>query len=137
MLIAPSVDYGLKQWIEAGLPKNKAVLGFPYVGWAWTLQDVNDNGYDAATTGAAISQDGSINYSDIRSYIVDNGAAVEHNPMVTGDYCYAGATWIGYDDNQSIVHKVKYAKQIGLRGYFSWHVGADYVCGLSRAGLSF
>uniref|UniRef100_A0A1J3IRJ9 Chitotriosidase-1 n=1 Tax=Noccaea caerulescens TaxID=107243 RepID=A0A1J3IRJ9_NOCCA len=129
----PSADGGLKKWIEAGLPGKKAVLGFPYVGWAWSLQDVDENGYDAPTTGAALSSDGSINYSQVRNYIVDNGAAVTHNQMVTGDYCYAGPIWIGYDDNQTVVHKVKYAKHKGLLGYYSWHVGADYNCGLSRA----
>jgi chitinase len=129
----PSADAGVKEWLKAGLPEKKAVLGFPYVGWAWSLQDVNDNGYDAPTTGAALSSDGSINYAQVRNYIVEHGAAVTHNPMVTGDYCHAGSVWIGYNDNQTVVNKVKYAKLRGLLGYYSWHVGADYKCGLSRA----
>ncbi|CAH2078501.1 unnamed protein product [Thlaspi arvense] len=92
--------------------------------------------YYAATTGAAISPDGSIGYGQIRKFIVDNGATTVYNSTVVGDYCYAGTTWIGYDDNQSIVTKVRYAKQRGLLGYFSWHVGADDNSGLSRAGSS-
>ncbi|CAB78978.1 chitinase-like protein [Arabidopsis thaliana] len=130
-----SGNSGLRKWLdEAKLPPKKAVLGFPYCGWAWTLEDAENNGYDAATDGAAISPDGSITYAKIRNYIVDNGAATFHDPAVIGFYCYVGNTWIGYDDNQSIVYKVKYAKFTGLLGYFSWHVGADYNCGLSRAG---
>ncbi|CAE6187065.1 unnamed protein product [Arabidopsis arenosa] len=128
-----SGDSGLSQWLEAKLPAKKAVLGFSYSGWAWTLEDAENNGYDAATDGAAISPDGSITYEKIRNYIVDNGAATFHDPAVVGFYCYFGTTWIGYDDNQSIVSKVRYAKLKGLLGYFSWHVGADYNCGLSRA----
>ncbi|KAG7616635.1 Chitinase insertion domain superfamily [Arabidopsis thaliana x Arabidopsis arenosa] len=128
-----SGDSGLSKWLEAKLPAKKAVLGFSYCGWAWTLEDAENNGYDAATDGAAISPDGSITYAKIRNYIIDNGAATFHDPAVIGFYCYVGTTWIGYDDNQSIVSKVRYAKLKGLLGYFSWHVGADYNCGLSRA----
>ncbi|VVB12372.1 unnamed protein product [Arabis nemorensis] len=50
-----SGDSGVKEWIEAGLPANKTVLGFPYYGWAWILANPNSNGYDAPTTGPAIS----------------------------------------------------------------------------------
>ncbi|VVB12373.1 unnamed protein product [Arabis nemorensis] len=53
--------------------------------------------------------------------------------MVVGDYCFAGTTWIGYDSEQSIKTKAKYAKQKGLLGYFSWHVGGDDNSELSRA----
>ncbi|KAF8099419.1 hypothetical protein N665_0244s0018 [Sinapis alba] len=130
---APSGSSGLNEWIRSGLPPNKAVFGFSYAGWAWTLEDVNNHGYGAPTKGPAISSNGFITYTDIKKYIEDNGAATFHDIEVVGDYCYAGTTWIGYDDNQSIVEKVTYANRNGLRGYFGWHVGADHNCGLSRA----
>lgn len=129
----PRGDAGVRSWTQAGLPAKKAVLGFPYYGYAWTLSNANSHSYYAPTTGAAISPDGSIGYGQIRKFIVDNRATTVYNASVVGDYCYAGTTWIGYDDNQSIVTKVRYAKQKGLLGYFSWHVGADDNSGLSRA----
>lgn len=134
MSISQSGDSGLSKWIEAKLPAKKAMLGFPYCGWAWKLEDAKINGYDAATDRAAtaISPAGSITYDKIRNYIVNNGVATFHDPAVIGYYCYFGTTWIGYDYNQSIVSKVRYAKQKDLLGYFSWHVGADY----NRAGSS-
>lgn len=52
---------------------------------------------------------------------------------MVGDYCYKGTAWIGYDDSQSIVTKVRYVKAKGLRGYFAWHVGADDNMALARA----
>ncbi|KAH0915093.1 hypothetical protein HID58_029539 [Brassica napus] len=129
----PSGDAGVRAWIQAGLQATQLVLGFPYYGYAWRLSNANSPSYYAATTGSAISPDGSIGYGQIRKFIVDNGATTVYNSTVVGDYCYAGTTWIGYDDNQSIVTKVRYAKQKGLRGYFSWHVGADDNSGLSRS----
>ncbi|CAH8385274.1 unnamed protein product, partial [Eruca vesicaria subsp. sativa] len=120
-------------WLDANLKPDQAVLGFSYCGWAWKLKDPKDNGYDAPTDGAAITPDGSVTYDEINKYIVDSGAATYHDPAVVGFYCHDRTTWIGYDDNQSIVSKVKYAKQNGLLGYFSWHLGADKDGGLSRA----
>jgi len=124
----------VRDWTEAGLPAKKAVLGFPYYGWAWTLADPDVNGYDANTTGPAISDDGEISYRQLQTWIVDNGATKVHDDMMVGDYCYAGTTWIGYDSEKSIVTKVIYAKQKGLLGYFSWHVGGDDNSELSSAG---
>ncbi|CAA7054831.1 unnamed protein product [Microthlaspi erraticum] len=129
----PSGDAGVRAWIQGGLPASQLVLGFPLYGYAWRLANSNINSYSAATTGPAISPDGSIGYGQIKKFIVDNGARMVYNSTVVGDYSYAGTTWIGYDDNQSIVTKVRYAKQRGLRGYFSWHVGADDNSTLSRA----
>ncbi|KAL0801514.1 hypothetical protein Bca101_056690 [Brassica carinata] len=128
-----SGDSGLRKWLDANLPAKKAVLGFSYCGWAWKLEDPKADGYDAATDGAAITPDGSVTYDEIKDYIVSSGAATYHDPAVVGFYCHAGTTWIGYDDNQSIVTKVKYAKLNGLYGYFSWHLAADSDGGLSRA----
>lgn len=136
-LVGPCGDSGLKLWLEAGLPQKKAVFGFSYVGWAWALQDARDHGYGAPTTGVApISADGSIDYIEIKKFIKDDEATEVHDSRVVGDYCYAGTIWIGYDDTQSIVTKVQYAKHKGLLGYFSWNVGADENSVLSHAGSS-
>ncbi|CAL9226113.1 unnamed protein product [Arabidopsis halleri] len=131
-----SGDSGVREWTEAGLAAKKAVLGFPYYGWAWTLADPNVNGYDADSTGPAISPDGEISYHQLKTWIVENGATTVYDEMMVGDYCYAGTTWIGYDSEKSILTKVSYAKQKGLLGYFSWHVGGDDNSELSRAGSS-
>ena len=75
-------------------------------------------------------------YTKIKKFIADNqnvGKTVFNGTVVT-DYCYAGTTWIGYDDEQSISRKVSYAKNRGLLGYFGWHAGADSDMILSGQG---
>ncbi|KAG7616633.1 Chitinase II [Arabidopsis thaliana x Arabidopsis arenosa] len=134
----PSGVSGLKQWIKDGLPEKKAVLGFSYVGWAWTLQNDKDTGYNAAAAGVAkseddVSEDGSINYAQINKFIRDEEAAKVYDPKVVGHYCFAKKIWIGYEDTQSVEAKVRYAKQNGLLGYFAWNVGADDNTVLSNA----
>ncbi|CBI35716.3 unnamed protein product, partial [Vitis vinifera] len=70
----------------------------------------------------------------IKQFMAQNGAATVFNASIVGDYCYAGTTWIGYDDTQSISTKVSYAKGKGLLGYFAWHVAADDNWVLSQLG---
>lgn len=139
-LTGRSGDSGLKQWIKDGLPEKKAVLGFTYVGWAWTLQNDKDTGYNAAAAGVAksedVSDDGSINYELIKKFIADEKPATVYDSNVVGHYCFVNKTWIGYEDTQSVETKVKYAKQSGLLGYFAWNVGADDNTVLSLAGSS-
>ncbi|GAB4832723.1 hypothetical protein Ancab_006741 [Ancistrocladus abbreviatus] len=120
-----SGSIGVAGWINAGLSAKNIALGMPFYGYAWKLKDPDNHGYFAPTTGAAVTQDGSMSYNQIISFISQNGATKVYNSTTVEDYCYSGTTWITYDDTQSISTKVSYAKQKGLLGYFAWHVGAD------------
>ncbi|XP_010538624.1 PREDICTED: chitotriosidase-1-like [Tarenaya hassleriana] len=128
----PSGDTGVKAWIQGGVPAKKLVLGFPYYGWAWQLENAQNHGYFAPTTGRAVTPDGAMVYGQVRRFIADNGVVPVHDPAVVGDYVYVGTTWIGYDEISTIATKVRYAKQKGLLGYMSWHVGGDDNFALSR-----
>ncbi|XP_047962685.1 class V chitinase-like [Salvia hispanica] len=121
---------GIAAWIQAGVRAQKLVLGVPFYGHAWRLANANNHGVLAPANGAA-AEDGS-KYSQIRSFIQRNNAAVVYNSTIVSNYCYSGTTWISYDDIESIAAKVSYAKQRGLLGYFAWHVGADSDWALSR-----
>ncbi|KAK5817409.1 hypothetical protein PVK06_022333 [Gossypium arboreum] len=128
-----SGDYGITSWIESGIPSNKLVLGFPFYGYAWQLVDANNHGFFAPTSGPAITPNGDLGYGQIKDFISANSATEVYNATVVSNYCYAGTTWIGFDDTESITAKVSYCKQKGLLGYFAWHVGADDGWTLSRA----
>ncbi|KAF2310468.1 hypothetical protein GH714_011884 [Hevea brasiliensis] len=62
-----SGDYGVTSWIQAGLEASKIVLGFPFYGRAWQLANANENGFFAATVGAALSD--AVDYSQIKDFI--------------------------------------------------------------------
>ncbi|XP_010439657.1 PREDICTED: chitinase-3-like protein 2 [Camelina sativa] len=132
----PCGDSGLKQWTtKAGLLQNKVVFGFPYVGWTWTLKDDKHQGDDIATTTLdAVSADGSINYNQISNFIKHKGEQTKmfYDSEVVSDNCISRTAFIGFDDIQSIVTKVRYTKTNGLLGYFAWNVGADDDSYLSR-----
>jgi chitinase len=131
-----SGDTGVKNWIQAGVAAQKLVLGIPFYGYGWLLANATNHEIFSSANGVAtfISPNGSITYSGIQDFISNNNATAVYNSTIVTDYCYAGTTWIGYDDMQSIYTKVTYAKGNGLLGYFAWHVGADKNFTLSRNG---
>ncbi|KAM6553152.1 hypothetical protein CsatB_013914 [Cannabis sativa] len=133
-----SADSGVQAWIQANFPANKIVLGFPFIGYAWTLSNPGNNGYFSPTTGAAFPENGALTYKRIKELMVDNKSSLTavFNSSVVNDYCYFGSTWIGFDDTQSIETKVRYIKEkMGLRGYFAWHIGGDDNMLLSQTGI--
>ncbi|KAK8343692.1 hypothetical protein V6Z12_A07G030800 [Gossypium hirsutum] len=122
-----SGDYGIRSWTQSGsgIPSNKLVLGLPFYGYAWRLVAANNHGFSAPASGPAVSPKGELGYGQIKNFISANRATKVYDAAVGSNYCYAGTTWIGYDDTESIRAKVSYVKQNGLLGYFAWHVGAD------------
>ncbi|CAN1173509.1 Class V chitinase, partial [Linum perenne] len=120
-----SGDNAINLWIQAGLGAKKIVLGMPFYGWSWQLNDAGNHGLYSPANGKALQGEGSATYSQINAFIRQNRATKVYNSTVVSDYCYSGRTWIGYDDVQSVSTKVAYAKRRGLLGYFAWHVGAD------------
>ncbi|XP_012440881.1 class V chitinase isoform X2 [Gossypium raimondii] len=122
-----SGDYGIRSWTQSGsgIPPNKLVLGLPFYGYAWRLVDANNHGFSAPASGPAVSPKGELGYGQIKNFFSANRGTKVYDAAVGSNYCYAGTTWIGYDDTESIRAKVSYVKQNGLLGYFAWHVGAD------------
>jgi chitinase len=119
-----SVEAVVNHWITAEVPANKLVLGLPFHGRSWVLQDAEEHEILAAANGASL--DDPILYRQIQDFIKgsEGGQEVIDHSFVT-QYGYAGTTWIGYDGKDIIFDKVIYAKQNALLGYFAWHVDGD------------
>lgn len=132
-----STSFGLGSWIESGVPPEKIVMGLPLYGRTWTLRDPNVNGIGAPALGVGPG-DGILSYNQIVEFKKDNpGAVVVFDGQTVSFYSLAGGTWIGYDDVASIRSKVRYARSLGLRGYFFWALGQDSDWALSTQGQHF
>ncbi|XP_059635877.1 class V chitinase-like [Cornus florida] len=110
-------DCGINVWINDGLAANETILGLPFYGYAWTLVNPNDSAIGAPEKGPAITEDGSMKYKDINSYIQRNGAVSMYNATYMVNYCTIGSTWIGFDDVEAVKIKVAYAEEENLLGY--------------------
>lgn len=128
-----STDFGIGEWVRKGLPANKMVLGLAFHGYAWTMLN-NQDQIGAPAAGRALTEDGSVSYRYIKSYIRSYGAGTVHNATYVISYCTIKSSWIGFDDVEDIKAKVSYAKEKGLLGYFVWQVPNDDNWVLSEAG---
>jgi chitinase len=151
-----SGDSGVTAWIvDAHVPAKKILLGLPFYGYAWRLEDGNHNQLlfpladgpadgptpdGPAPDGAYVAADGAIFYNQIEVFreTHPNGKGAYLDKYVI-HYFWDGNTWIAYNGKKSITAKVQYARgddQQNLLGYFAWHLGADDVTDwtLSEAG---
>jgi len=111
-----SVDSGILDWIDAGVSANKLVLGLPFYGRSWLI----DNG---TANGTAPGFD-PIAYRIIET-LPSPPWVKEADISAISQSSENGTTWIGYDGTYSIPIKVYYAYNKGLLGYFVWHVADD------------
>jgi GH18 family chitinase len=110
------------------------VLGLPFYGRSWILVNENNCEILSPARGPVPGLD-PIPYSKIVN-ITRPPAVEKYDPTYVTNYLCNGTTWIGYDNPHSIDTKLRlYAKPMGLRGYFAWHVGDDTAdWALSKAG---
>lgn len=130
-----STSYGIRSWIQAGVPPNKLVMGLPLYGRTWTLQNpiVNWVGVPALGVGPG---DGVLVFHQIVNFNKRTNATVVFDSKAVAYYSYSGSSWIGYDDVRSVNLKVRFAKSLGLGGYFFWALGQDKDWIISSQGKS-
>ncbi|KAJ7966243.1 chitinase-3-like protein 1 [Quillaja saponaria] len=122
-----STNYGIRSWIQAGVPPEKLVMGLPLYGRTWKLKDPNVNGIGAPAVGVGPGDgsSGTMDYYQILDFNNGTRATVVFDRLSVSYYSYVGDSWIGYDDVRSIQKKIRFARTWGLRGYFFWALGKD------------
>ncbi|KAJ0031800.1 hypothetical protein Pint_14748 [Pistacia integerrima] len=134
-----NTNYGIREWINAGLSANKLVLLLPFYGYEWTLVNSKDNSIGAPAAGPANkTTNGHLTYKMIKDEIERHGPNVQviYNETYVVNYFTIGTSWINFDDVEAIRAKVSYAKEKGLLGYVAWQVSYDDNCVLSEAAAS-
>ncbi|PON37201.1 1,4-alpha-glucan-branching enzyme [Trema orientale] len=115
--------YGLKSWIQAGMPTDKIVMGLPLYGRTWQLEDPNMNGVGAKAVGPGPGN-GSLNYNVV-DRLLKNGSTVVYDAATVSVYSVVGSSWIAFDNALTITTKIGFAQALGLRGYFFWALSFD------------
>ncbi|KAJ0030082.1 hypothetical protein Pint_14766 [Pistacia integerrima] len=134
-----NTDYGIREWINAGLSANKLVLLLPFYGNEWTLLNSKDNSIGAPAAGLANTTGNEfLTYKEIKDEIERRGPNVQviYNETYVTNYFTIGTSWINFDDVEAIRAKVSYAKKKGLLGYVAWEVSFDDNWVLSEAAAS-
>ncbi|KAK0660824.1 family 18 putative glycoside hydrolase [Cercophora samala] len=128
-----STERAVSDYLSAGIPASKIVLGMPIYGRAFT----NTNGLGQAYSGVGGGswENGVWDYKDLPK----PGAQVVHDAAAGATYSYdpAKRELISFDTAEMVQRKVAYLKQRGLGGSMFWEASADRTDGQSLIGTSF
>ncbi|KAK9055157.1 hypothetical protein SSX86_026239 [Deinandra increscens subsp. villosa] len=127
-----STSDGLQAWIKAGIQREKLVMGLPLFGRTWKLKDPAVHGIGAPAVGLGPGNEGGMLYSEVQTFNAQNKATVVFDEPTVSYYSYAGTSWIGYDDVESVKRKIVYAQSLKIGGYFFWTIVGDQNWKISR-----
>jgi len=116
-----NVDAVVQDYLEAGIPAEKLVLGVPFYGYAWVgVGYTNDGLYqDCVYPKRGMS----INYTEIQSdYLPTYKQLWNAASQVPYLYNINTAVFVSYDNPQSIAAKAGYARDKQLGGIMIWEL---------------
>lgn len=122
---------GVEAYLEAGVPREKLVIGAAFYSRLWTgVPDVNHGLMQMAESTGGYGPD----FAQLKeNYIDKNGYTRYWDDEAKAPYLFNGDTFISYDDEQSIAEKIKYLKAEGLGGIMYWEYKCDSTHTLMRA----
>ena len=118
-----SVDWGVTQLINKGVPKNKIIIGAAFYGREW--ENVPDSNFGLYQPGKFKT---SINITKMDQIITEKDGFVYHwDDVAKAPYLYDSVKhlFLTYDNKRSIELKTKYAVDKGLGGIMFWELGLD------------
>lgn len=119
-----SVDKAVVDYLAAGVPHSKLIVGLPFYGRGWRgVPSGSNNGlYQPATGGAPGTYE-----SGIEDYKVlkNLNYPLFRDPITQVPWLYNGDIFWSFDDPISIANKVQYINTKGLRGAMVWALDGD------------
>ncbi|GKT50966.1 mutanase Pc12g07500 [Colletotrichum spaethianum] len=124
-----SIDASLGFLTNAGVPHTQINLGIGFFGRTYALSDKSCTGLGCSASGFGVAgkcsgQPGFMSYDEIQSELAIGSGRFD-DKTGTNYLSYGDAQWISYEDRNSIIEKVKYAKSKGLLGVAAWAIDLD------------
>jgi chitinase len=117
-------DAAVKQYLAAGVPSEKIVLGVPFYGRGFTGVTSRNNGVNQPYE----RYEGDHSYDElVGKFIGKQGFVRQWDDRAQAPYLWnsASRTFISYDDPQSIAIKACYVQEKHLGGMMFWDLGSD------------
>jgi GH18 family chitinase len=116
-----NVDAVVQDYLAAGIPASKLVLGVPFYGYDWVGVGYTGDGLYQLAFFPKKSR--AISYNDIKSdYLPTYNRFWNEESQVPYLYNINTAEFVSYDDPQSIAAKAGYAKDQNLAGIMIWEL---------------
>lgn len=121
------INHAVMDYLKAGFPAHKLVLGVPLYGHGWTnVPNVNHGLFQSSPNMAPASLGGgTANYDQL----VTLNMPRYFDPLSMTAWYYDGTNFWSYDDPQSISIKMAYVKLLGLGGAMAWSLDGDTSTG--------
>ncbi|KAJ8918065.1 hypothetical protein NQ315_011522 [Exocentrus adspersus] len=122
-------------WIAAGLPANKLVLGVPSYGRNYVLKDsedhdVGDPVLKAGEPGLYTAEEGFLAYYEVMEILSDPFLGMRSVHVDDTNYAYGNEEWITYETETSVRTKAQYAVDQKLGGMMIWSIDTEDFLGL-------
>ena len=120
-----NIDRAVTDYLAAGVPASKLVLGVPFYGHGWKgVPNVGNGLYQPADGPAKASgESGTEAFRALKNL----GYPAFRDPVAQAFWVYspsAGVFW-SYDDPAALLNKTNYIKRKGLAGAMSWELSND------------
>lgn len=115
-----SADHAVKAFTEAGIPKEKIMIGVAFYGRRFTLAEKTD-----APVFAPATDIGADTLSYAKVLVLAKRAPALFDENAKAPYVFDGQSFVTYDDPVSIGHKGDYVLQNDLMGLMCWEYGGD------------
>lgn len=118
-----SCDQALRLFHEAGVPKEKLLMGAAFYSRKWEgIRDFHHGFLQLSKTGAGYGPD----YHDLVADCIDKNGFVRYwDDEAKAPWLFDGSAFLSYDDEESIGYKCDYIKAEGYGGIFYWQHGGD------------
>jgi chitinase len=121
-----SVDRAVRQFLAAGVPRTKLVVGIPFYGRAWGNVEGRANGL--YQHGHPLASPMDLSYGHLASDVVGRDGFVRFwDPQAHAPYLWNAArrVFVSYDDPESLRLKARYVRAHGLGGVMFWEYNDD------------
>lgn len=118
-----SCDQALRLFHEAGVPKERLLMGAAFYSRKWEgIEDRNHGLLQICKYGGGYGPD----YTElVEHYVNKNGYVRYWDDEAKAPYLFNGDTFLSYDDEESLRLKAEYVKQEGYGGIFYWEHKCD------------
>ncbi|XP_015788128.1 endochitinase [Tetranychus urticae] len=125
-----NVRNGLELWTNGGATKKKLMIGVPFYGRSFTLVNKDNPHLNAPIIGPGApgiytNESGMLAYYEICNNMKRHGWTKEWDDVGQVPYAYHEDQWVGYEDEESLMIKMKLIKDEGYGGAMIWSIDMD------------
>jgi len=120
-----SADRAVREFLAAGVPPGKLVLGVPFYGRAWGEVEAKDKGL--YQPGKALAERLDTKYPNLAGLVGKGGWAREWDDVAQAPFLWNAEkrTFVSYEDPESLRRKCRYVREMGMAGVMFWEYTVD------------